>query len=80
MGRLVGAYLRQTEREKAANLSLPPAGEGAELPASYKAEVDHPESAFENALVYLAEIDAVAVGTAIAKNAGAAMEIKRLRG
>jgi len=78
VGRLVGAYLRQTEREKAVNLSLSPAGEGAELPANYKAEEDHPESAFKNALVYLAEIDAEAVGIAIAKNVGAATEIKRL--
>lgn len=78
VGRLVGAYLRQTEREKAVNLSIPPVGEGAELPANYKAEVDHPGSAFENALVYLAEIDAEAVGIAIAKKVGTATEIKRL--
>jgi GNAT superfamily N-acetyltransferase len=78
VGRLVGEYLRQTELEKAMNLSLPPVGEGAELPAKYKAEVENPGSAFENALVYLAEIGAEAVGIAIAKNLGAATEIKRL--
>lgn len=78
VGRLVGAYLRQTEREKAVNLPFPSAGEGAELPANYKAEEDHPESAFENALVYLAEVGAEAVGIAIARKAGVATEIKRL--
>jgi GNAT superfamily N-acetyltransferase len=77
VGRLVGAYLRQTEREKAVHLQLPPVGQDEELPAGYQAEEADPESAFENTSVYLAEIDAEAVGVAIAKNVGAATEIKR---
>ena len=78
VGRLVGAYLRQTEHEKAVNLPLPPLGQDEELPPAYKAEADHPAAAFETAAVYLAEIDAKAVGVAIAKDVGGATEIKRL--
>ncbi|HYH76641.1 MAG TPA: GNAT family N-acetyltransferase [Arthrobacter sp.] len=78
VGRLVGAYLRQTEHEKAVNLQLSPVGHDAELPAGYKAEEVDPESAFGNASVFLAEIDAEAVGVAIARRVGAATEVKRL--
>jgi putative acetyltransferase len=78
VGRLVGAYLRQTEREKAVNLQIPPLGQDEELPAGYKVEEEDPQSAFGNASVFLAEIDAVAVGVAIARKVGAATEIKRL--
>jgi putative acetyltransferase len=60
------------------HLQLRPVGQDPELPARYRAEADHPESAFGNASVYLAEIDAGAVGVAIARNDGAATEIKRL--
>jgi GNAT superfamily N-acetyltransferase len=60
------------------NLHIPPVGQDEELPAGYKAEEVDPESAFGNASVFLAEIDAVAVGVAIARNVGAATEIKRL--
>ena len=49
-----------------------------ELPANYKAEEEDPESAFGNASVFLAEIDAEAVGVAIARTVGSATEIKRL--
>ncbi|WP_197497040.1 GNAT family N-acetyltransferase [Arthrobacter sp. B6] len=59
-------------------MSLPPLEQEEELPPKYQAEVDHPESAFENASVYLAEIHDEAVGVAIAKEVGAATEIKRL--
>jgi ribosomal protein S18 acetylase RimI-like enzyme len=78
VGRLVGAYLRQTEHEKAVNLSLPSLGQDAELPPNYKAEVDHPGSVFKTASVYLADVNAEAVGVAISTTAGGATEIKRL--
>jgi GNAT superfamily N-acetyltransferase len=59
-------------------MSLQPLGQHAELPAGYKAEEDDPGSAFGNMSVYLAEIDAEAVGVAIVKDVGAATEIKGL--
>ena len=37
VGRLIGAYLRQTEREKAEHLKLDPPTD--EVPESYRAEV-----------------------------------------
>lgn len=60
------------------NLSLPSLGPDEELPPNYQAEVDCPETVFKMASVYLAEIDAEAVGVAIASKARGATEIKRL--
>ena len=54
-------------------------GQDAELPPNYKAEVDHPGTVFKTASVYLAEVNAEAVGVAISTTAaGGATEIKRL--
>jgi len=78
IGRLVGAYLRHTEAEKAVHLAPFDAAPDAELPAQYRAEVDHPEVAFVSDTAYLAEIAGNAVGVAIARRVGDATEIKRL--
>ena len=78
VGRLVEAYLRQTEREKAAHLSGAPFRDNDELPARYQAEVASPDAAYAGSSVYLAELGSAAVGVAVLKRAEGAMEIKRL--
>lgn len=55
VGRLIGAYLRQTEREKAEHLKLDPPTD--EVPESYRAEVQTPAQAFADAVVLIAELN-----------------------
>lgn len=78
MGRLVEAYLRQTEREKAAHLLGAPFRDIDELPADYRAEVTSPDAAYAGSSVYIAELGSLAVGVAVVKKAEGATEIKRL--
>ncbi|MFH8250856.1 GNAT family N-acetyltransferase [Microbacterium sp. B2969] len=76
VGRLVGDYLQQTEREKAEHLrGAAPTGD---LPAAYRREVEDPRTAFAACEVFVAEVDAAPVGVAIVKHDGDAVEIKRL--
>lgn len=75
VARLVGAYLRQTELEKAEHLALEPAPD--ELPESYRAEVEAPEQAFADSIVLLAELSGAAVGVAVLKHDPGNTEIKR---
>lgn len=77
MGRLVEAYLRQTEREKAAHL-LGTFSANDELPVSYRAEAENPDAAYAGSSVYLAELGSTALGVAVLKRTGGATEIKRL--
>ena len=78
VGRLVEAYLRQTEREKAAHELRPLFSDSDELPASYRAEAARPDTAYAGAAVYLAELGSSAVGVAVVRSAEGAAEIKRL--
>lgn len=78
VGRLVEAYLRETEREKAAHLPRAPFSDNDELPASYRAEAETPDAAYAGSSVYLAELGSTAVGVAVLKKAKGATEIKRL--
>jgi GNAT superfamily N-acetyltransferase len=77
VARLVGAYLWQTEREKADHLGLALPRDG-QLPRSYQAEIARPERAFADAVVFLAELNGAPVGVAVAKPEAGATEIKRL--
>ncbi len=77
VARLLEAYLWQTEREKADHLGVTPPTSG-QLPKSYRAEIARPESAFVDAVVFLAELNGAAVGVAVAKPEAGATEIKRL--
>jgi GNAT superfamily N-acetyltransferase len=74
VARLVGAYLRQTEREKAEHLALEPP---VELPEGYRAEVHAPEKTFADAVVLLAELSGAVVGVAVLKHGTGDTEIKR---
>ena len=78
MGRLVEAYLRQTEREKAAHLAGAPFGDHDELPASYRAEIERSASAYAESSVYLAELGSAAVGVTVLNRVEGTTEIKRL--
>jgi len=78
VGRLVEAYLRQTEREKSVHLQRAPFRDNDELPAIYQAEAARPSASYAGASVYLAELGSAAVGVAVVKRAAGAMEIKRL--
>jgi GNAT superfamily N-acetyltransferase len=78
VGRLVEAYLRQTEREKAAHELRPPFSDSDELPARYRTEAARPDAAYAGAAVYLAELGSSAVGVAVIRSAEGATEIKRL--
>ena len=75
VSRLVEAYLRQTELEKV--LYLGEAHVGAGLPDRYRAEVDNPARAYENAVVYLAELGSP-VGVVVVQQNMTASEIKRV--
>lgn len=79
VARLVGDYLRQTEREKAERGLAAAFGTGL-LPDRYQAEVDSPESAFAALTVLVAEADGQAVGVAVVaiEEATGLGEIKRL--
>jgi GNAT superfamily N-acetyltransferase len=74
VGRLVEAYLLQTEQEKTSRLG----GAEVTLPARYREEIDHPQRAYENAVVHLAELDRVPVGVAVVQLVGGVREIKRV--
>lgn len=76
VGRLIGAYLRQTEREKADHLKLEPPAD--ELPERYRAEVQTPAQAFAGAIVLVAELDGAPVGVAVIHRHPVDTEIKRL--
>ena len=78
VGRLVEAYLRQTEREKAAHMLRAPFSEHDELPAGYRAEAARPDAAYAGAAAYLAELGSSAVGVAVLRTAEGATEVKRL--
>lgn len=74
---LVEAYLRQTELEKAAQLGE--AAVDAVLPARYQAEIDEPASAYESAVVHVAEAGGELVGIVVVqKSSTATREVKRL--
>lgn len=76
VGRLIGAYLRQTEREKAEHLKLEPPTD--EVPESYRAEVQTPAQAFADAVVLIADLNGAPVGVAVIKHHPDDTEIKRL--
>jgi GNAT superfamily N-acetyltransferase len=78
VGRLVEAYLRQTEHEKAEHLPGAAFSDDDELPASYRAEAASPDAAYAGSSVYLAELGSAAVGVAVLRRAEDATEIKRL--
>lgn len=77
VSRLVEAYLKQTESEKAAHL-----GEGAvdahELPERYRDEVDDPRRAYAGSVVSVAEVNGSLVGLVVVQQVEGAREIKRL--
>ena len=75
---LVGAYLRQTEREKAVHLAGSSPDVDAALPATYLAEVSDPRSAYAGCSVHLAELDDVAAGVVVVLATAEAIEVKRL--
>lgn len=75
VSRLVEAYLRQTEAEKVLHLGI--AEQGAELPERYRAEIDNPARAYENAVVYVAELGSLA-GVIVLQQNLTASEIKRV--
>jgi GNAT superfamily N-acetyltransferase len=78
VGRLVGTYLRQTEREKAAHLRGESMSLDAKLPARYRPEAEDPRSAYAEATVELAEIDGVIVGVLVLVPGEDGTQIKRL--
>ena len=78
VGRLVGAYLRQTEREKAAHLRGESLPLDAKLPARYRPEAEDPRSAYADATVEVAELDARIVGVLVLRPGDAATRITRL--
>ncbi|PXA72797.1 GNAT family N-acetyltransferase [Cryobacterium arcticum] len=73
---LVEAYLRRTEFEKATHLSG--LGAEADLPKRYRDEVETPARAYENATVYLAELNLLPVGVIVVQHNRANHEIKRV--
>lgn len=76
VGRLVEAYLTRTEAEKATRLG--DVGDGDDLPERYRHEVADPMRAYENATVYLSELDGVPVGVAVVQEGTTVCEIKRV--
>ena len=78
VGRLVGAYLRQTEREKAAHLRGESLPLDAKLPGRYRPEAEDPRSAYEDATVEVAELDARIVGVLVLRPGDTATRITRL--
>ncbi|SKA96445.1 Ribosomal protein S18 acetylase RimI [Agreia bicolorata] len=73
---LVEAYLRQTELEKAEQQGEAPADDA--LPERYRAEIHDPATAYDNAVVHVAEADGELVGIVVVQRSGATREIKRL--
>jgi ribosomal protein S18 acetylase RimI-like enzyme len=76
VSQLVEAYLRQTEREKAAQLGG--ASLDAALPARYRSEIDDPATAYEDSVVHVAESDGDIVGMVVVQTNSTTREIKRL--
>jgi len=76
VSRLVEAYLRQTEKEKATHVGGP--AELADLPERYRQEVADPARAYGSATVHLAELDHAPVGVVVVQQTAGAREIKRL--
>ncbi|WP_345801685.1 GNAT family N-acetyltransferase [Microbacterium sp. AZCO] len=76
VGRLVKAYLVQTELEKSQRLAtgIP----DSDLPRRYAEEVEDPERAYANAQVLLAELDGTSVGVVVVQQTGNGLEVKRL--
>ncbi|MDN4640399.1 GNAT family N-acetyltransferase [Agreia sp. PsM10] len=78
VGRLVEAYLTQTESEKAAHLGEGEDAHTHELPERYRDEVDDPRRAYTGSVVSVAEADGSLVGLVVVQQNEAAREIKRL--
>jgi len=76
VGQLVEAYLTRTEVEKAAHLGVVDTGDG--LPERYRHEVADPLGAYENAVVFLSELDGVPVGVVVVQQGVGVREIKRV--
>lgn len=76
VSRLVEAYLTHTELEKAAHLGG--SGVGTALPARYRAELDDPARAYENAQAYLADLAGAPIGVVIVQRTPTAYELKRV--
>lgn len=76
VGRLVKAYLLQTENEKSQRLAIGFAD--SDLPRRYAQEVEHPARAYENAQVLLAELDSSSVGVVVVQHSRDGLEVKRL--
>jgi GNAT superfamily N-acetyltransferase len=75
VGRLVGAYLTQTEAEKAEHLGTET---GDELTQRYRVEVESPEHAYGQAMVYVAELNDTAVGVVVIHEDAGVREVKRV--
>jgi GNAT superfamily N-acetyltransferase len=75
---LVGAYLRQTEREKAVHLAGRTRDAAAPLPSAYLAEVADPRAAYAGWSVRLAELGDGAAGVGVVRTTAEATEVKRL--
>lgn len=73
---LVEAYLRRTEFEKATHLGG--LGGDSDLPRRYRDEVQSPAQAYQNATVYLAELNLLPVGVIVVQQNSANREIKRV--
>ena len=76
VSRLVEEYLKRTEFEKARFLGQRTVE--ADLPMRYRSEVEDPSRAYENASVYLGELNDVPVGVVVVRHGVAAREIKRV--
>ncbi|WPO87704.1 GNAT family N-acetyltransferase [Herbiconiux sp. KACC 21604] len=76
----MGAYLRQTEAEKAEHVgaSASPPGDNSELPERYRSEVNDPRRAYAKALVLLAELGGEPVGVVVVQVNPDVREIKRV--
>ncbi len=80
VGRLVGDYLLQTEREKAEHGVIPPRAADV-LGEEHRREVEHPHEVYAGYRVFLAEVDGEPSGVVVVRPATAlvaAGEIKRL--
>jgi GNAT superfamily N-acetyltransferase len=78
VSRLVGAYLRQTEREKAAHLRGESLPLDAKLPTRYRQEAEDPATPYAEATVLLAELEGSAVGLLVLHPGDEAITVKRL--
>jgi GNAT superfamily N-acetyltransferase len=76
VSRLVQAYLLHTEYEKATHLGQ--TNVEASLPQRYHDEVQNPAQAYENSVVYLAELDRSPVGIVVVQQNKSTREIKRV--